>query len=101
MVRDTETIRQLLPKNRLSVFDHFGRLMLKELIEFAYFFIYKSKEKCFSFSNVTKDILVCVVNSDVSVLQILSIAQRPMGGASANQDSLGRIVQKVYRMITY
>ena len=34
MVQHTQTIHRLLPKNFLSVFDHFVELALKELIEF-------------------------------------------------------------------
>ena len=79
--------------------NNFGAPLM--LIEFVYFLLFANQRKSFSFQHVTNDILVCVANSDVSVLRILIYVQRPMGDVSANQDSWGKIVQKVYRTFTH
>ena len=83
------------------MFDYFGGLAFEGLTEFAYFFYLQIKRQAFSFQHVTKDILVCVVNSDASVLQMLIIVKRPMGDVSANQDSWEKIAQKVCRTFAH
>ena len=49
MVIQTQTIRPLLPKNFVRLFDHFAGLALKELMLFVSFLnnFYAGKEKAF------------------------------------------------------